>query len=54
MFRPTTAIGLMGAIVVGMIVADIWRNPAGTTAAGNSLVNVIKPTEQGLTGQAIG
>ena len=31
--RPTTFIGLMGLVIVGVILADIWANPTGTSAA---------------------
>lgn len=54
MFRPTTGIALLGLIVVGIIIADIWSNPAGTKAAGNAFVAIVTPTEQALAGQRIG
>lgn len=41
---------LTGAIVLGLIVADIWTHPAGTTAAGNQIVNLEKNTGAQLTG----
>lgn len=50
--RPTTLIGLAGLIVVGIIVADVLTHPTGTTAAGNAVVNLAKPTESALLGVA--
>lgn len=50
--RPTTIIGLAGLVVLGIIVADFLTHPTGTTAAGNSLVSIIKPTEGALLGVA--
>lgn len=41
---------LTGAIVLGLIVADIWTHPAGTTAAGNQIVALEKNTGSQLTG----
>jgi hypothetical protein len=50
--RPTTLIGLAGLVVVGIIIADFLIHPVGTTAAGNVLVNIAKPTEGALLGVA--
>ena len=41
---------LTGAIVLGLIVADIWTHPAGTTAAGQQIVNLEKNTGNQLIG----
>lgn len=50
--RPTTLMGLAGLIVVGIIIADFLTHPTGTTAAGNAVVNIAKPTENALLGVA--
>jgi hypothetical protein len=43
---------LAGAIVFGIIVADIWTNPAGTKAAGDAIVSLEKNTGNQLLGKA--
>lgn len=50
--RPTGLIGLAGLVVVGIILADFVGHPDGTTAAGNAIVNLAKPTESALLGVA--
>lgn len=50
--RPTTLIGLAALVVVGIIAADVLTHPAGTKAAGNAIVSVVKPTEGALLGVA--
>lgn len=50
MFRPTSAIALFGLVIVGIIIADAFTHPAGVTAAGNSIVNIEKPTFSALLG----
>jgi hypothetical protein len=42
---------LTGVIVFGLIIADIWTHPAGTTAAGTTIVNLEKNTGNQLIGQ---
>lgn len=41
---------LTGAIVLGLIVADIWTHPSGTNAAGNAIINLEKNTGNQLIG----
>lgn len=48
--RPTTIMGVIGLVIVGIIVADFLTHPAGTTAAGNAIVSIAKPTENALLG----
>jgi hypothetical protein len=48
--RPTTVIGLLGLIVVGVIVADSINNPAGTRAAGNAVNHFWSTSVSGLLG----
>lgn len=48
--RPTTLIGLMGLVVVGVIVADFLIHPEGTKAAANGLVAIEKPSLNALLG----
>jgi hypothetical protein len=42
---------LTGVIVFGLIIADIWTHPTGTTAAGTQIVNLEKNTGNQLIGQ---
>jgi hypothetical protein len=48
--RPTTLIGLLGLIVVGVIAADAVNNPKGTTAAGNAVNSFWSTSVSGLLG----
>lgn len=50
--RPTTIIGLAGLIVVGVIIADLIKNPTGTTAAGNAINQLASTSVSGLLGTA--
>lgn len=50
--RVTGFWALTGLIVVGIIIADIWTHPAGTTAAGNQIVALEKGTGNQLLGKA--
>lgn len=43
---------LAGAIVFGLILADIWTHPAGTSAAGTAIVNLEKNTGNQLIGKS--
>lgn len=51
MTRPTTIIGLAGLIVVGVIIADLVANPAGTRAAANGINTLAKTSVSGLLGK---
>jgi hypothetical protein len=42
----------VGAVVMGLIIADIWTNPTGTKAAGDTIVNLEKNTGNQLIGKA--
>jgi hypothetical protein len=48
--RPTSFIGIVGLVVVGIIIADFLIHPAGTKAAANGLVAITKPAEGALLG----
>ncbi len=48
--RPTSLLGLAGAIVLGVILADFLIHPEGTKAAANGLVQIEKPTLNALLG----
>ena len=48
--RPTTLIGLLGLIVVGVIAADMINNPKGTKAAGNAVNSFWGTSVSGLLG----
>jgi hypothetical protein len=50
--RVTGFWALTGAIVFGLIVADIWTHPAGTNAAGQTVVALEKSTGNQLLGTA--
>lgn len=52
MTRPTTIIGLLGLIVVGVIAADMIQNPKGTKAAGNAVNSFWETSVSGLLGGA--
>jgi hypothetical protein len=41
---------LTGAVVFGLIVADIWTHPTGTTAAGTAINTLEKQTGNQLIG----
>ena len=48
--RPTTLVGLLGLIVVGVIAADMINNPDGTKAAGNAVNSFWSTSVSGLLG----
>ena len=50
MLRVTGFWALTGAVVFGLIVADIWTHPTGTTAAGQQIVSLEKNTGNQLLG----
>jgi hypothetical protein len=49
--RPTSVIGVVGLVVVGVILADFWAKPQGTNAAANGIVAIEKPGLNALLGQ---
>jgi hypothetical protein len=49
--RVTGFWAAVGAVVFGLIVADIWTHPAGTTAAGQQITALEKNTGNQLIGQ---
>ena len=44
--------GLAGLVVIGIMVADIWKNPAGTKAASAGIAGIATPAESALLGVA--
>jgi hypothetical protein len=48
--RVTGFWALTGLIALGLIVADIWTHPAGTKAAGSTVVSLEKNTGNQLLG----
>lgn len=48
--RPTSFIGLMGLVVVGIIFADVIMHPSGTTKAAQGIATVADPTYNALLG----
>lgn len=50
MLRVTGFWALTGAVVFGLIIADIWTHPAGTKAAGTTVVGLEKNTGNQLLG----
>lgn len=52
MLRVTGFWALTGAVVFGLIIADIWTHPAGTTAAGTAVNTLEKQTGNQLLGVA--
>jgi hypothetical protein len=51
MLRVTGFWTLTGAIVFGLIVADIWIHPTGTNAAGAAIIGLEKNTGNQLLGK---
>lgn len=49
--RPTSVIGVIGLVVVGVIIADFVTHPNGTNAAANGIVSIEKPGLNALLGQ---
>jgi hypothetical protein len=43
---------LAGAVVFGLIIADLWTHPAGTNAAGATVISLEKNTGNQLIGKA--
>lgn len=50
--QPTSVIGFLSLIVVGVIAADLLANPKNTAAAGNVATTFWSTTIKGLLGQA--
>lgn len=50
MLRVTGFWAAVGAVVFGLIIADIWTHPAGTNAAGKSVIALEKNTGNQLLG----
>jgi hypothetical protein len=48
--RVTGFWALTGAVVFGLIIADIWTHPTGTTAAGTAVNTLEKQTGNQLIG----
>jgi hypothetical protein len=48
--RVTGFWALTGAVVFGLIIADIWTHPTGTTAAGTAINTLEKQTGNQLIG----
>ena len=48
--RPTSVIGVIGLVVVGVIIADFLTHPTGTNAAANGIVSIEKPGLNALLG----
>ena len=49
--RPTSIIGVIALIVMGVIVADFLTHPEGTTASANGIVAIEKPSLNALLGR---
>lgn len=50
--RVTGFWAAVGAVIFGLILADIWTHPAGTNAAGQAVVSLEKNTGNQLIGKA--
>lgn len=50
MLRVTGFWAAVGAVVFGLIVADIWTHPQGTAAAGSTITSLEKNTGNQLIG----
>lgn len=49
--RPTSLIGVIGLVIVGVIIADVLANSKGTTAAAGGVATIMDPTYNALLGQ---
>ncbi|HEV2241811.1 MAG TPA: hypothetical protein VGR98_12275 [Streptosporangiaceae bacterium] len=49
--RFTGFVGVLLLVVVGVMFADLEKNPNGTTAAANGIVNIEKPGLNALLGK---
>lgn len=47
----TNVFTLAGAVIFGVIIADILIHPVGTQAAANGIATIAKPTYNALLGQ---
>lgn len=45
--------GIVTLVFMGAILADILTHPAGTTAAGNSLAGLLKPSLNAVLGYKV-
>jgi hypothetical protein len=50
--RVTGFWAAVGAVIFGLIIADIWTHPAGTNAAGKAVIALEKNTGNQLIGKA--
>jgi hypothetical protein len=48
--RVTGFWAAVGAVIFGLIIADIWTHPKGTNAAGKTVIALEKNTGSQLTG----
>lgn len=48
--RPTSILGAVGLVIIGLIVADFLIHPSGTTALGNVIVAETKVAGNQLIG----
>ena len=53
MLRVTGAWAAVGAVIFGLIIADIWTHPKGTQAAGQAVNTLEKQTGNQLLGQPV-
>jgi hypothetical protein len=49
--RFTGLVGVLFLVVLGVMFADLEKNPAGTTAAANGIVSIEKPGLNALLGK---
>lgn len=50
--RVTGFWAAVGAVIFGLILADIWTHPAGTQAAGSAVIGLEKNTGNQLIGKS--
>lgn len=48
--RVSSGWSLAGLVIMGIIAADVLRNPKGTQAASNGVVSILKPSYNALLG----
>lgn len=51
MFRVTGLWAAVGAVIAGLVIADIWTHPKGTAAAGSEVIQLEKNTGNQLIGK---
>lgn len=46
-------LAILATVIAAAALADVLAHPQGTTAAGNSIIGILKPSLQAASGQKI-